>query len=198
MKRCLLLLAGLLIGCDSDDEKGVKFLPINPKELMYHKGDVLAFTVDNDSLTTGAAIVLNYLKEEGDETHIWYELVCTDYLTKPIPTLEQLKHHRLFGRKVASTVDPDGYYIGLDVESVRNDCLANNADKFHLVGRLPLDTTAWKLGSQGATSSYKQFVDSFLYGREKRLLPPDHYTEHFKLDDFRPDEYFPIRNYLLK
>ena len=197
MKRCLLLLAGLLIGCDSDNGEGVTFLSINPKELIYHKGDVLAFEVDNDSIMTGVAVVTGFSKEADDSTHIWYNLVCTDYLAKPMPTLKQLKQYRLFGRKVESSINPAGYYTGLDMEAVRNDCLVDNARKFHLIGRLPLDTTAVKQGSQGATSSYKQFINSYLYGREKRRLPPDNYTAFPKQENFRPDEYFPIQNYLL-
>ena len=195
MKMHFLLLAFLLFGCDFEEDKAVRYLPIHPRELIYHKGDVLAFAVD--SVTTGAAIVTDYLREEDDSTHIWYELICTDYTAQQAPTIEQIKHHRLFGRRIESSLDAAGYVIGLDIESVRNDCLIENAAKFHLVGTLPLDTTTIKLGSQGATSSYQQFVASFLDGKEKRLLPPDHYTEQFKSDKFRPDEYFPIRNYLL-
>ena len=114
MKMCLLLLAVLLVGCDSDDGEGVKFLPIKPTELLYHKGDVLAFAID--SVTSGAAIVTKYSKEVDDSTHIWYDLVCTDYTSRHIPTLEEIRRHRLFGRRVASSLNPTGYYIGLDIE----------------------------------------------------------------------------------
>jgi hypothetical protein len=146
----------------------------------------------------GQLLLRAILKEADDSTHIWYDLVCTDYLAEQMPTLEQLKTSRLFGRKIESGINAAGYIIGLDIESVRNDCLVEHAKKFHLVGRLPLDTTALKLGSQGPTSSYPTFVASFLYGKKRRLLPPDHYTEQLKHDAFRPEEYFPTRNYLLK
>lgn len=197
MKMCLLLLVLLLSGCGFEEDEAVRYLPINPKELVYHKGDVLAFDVDNGSRMRGAAIVTGFSKEADDSTHIWYELICTDYSAAAIPTLEQVKHCRLFGRKIESSVDPAGYITGLDVESVRNNCLVDNASKFHLIGRLPLDTTSVKMGAQGATSSYREFVNAFLDGKQRRQLPPDHYTKYFD-DTFRPDEYFPIGQYLLK
>ena len=196
MRTDLLLLAFLLVGCDFEEGKAVRYLPINPRELIYHKGDVLAFKVD--SMTTGAAIVTNYLKEADDSTHIWYDLVCTDYKAKQIPTIKQLRHHRLFGRKIESSLDPAGFVIGLDFESVRNDCFIDNATKFYLVGQLPLDTTSIKMGSQGATKYYGQFVAAFLRGIEQRRLPPDHYSHYSGQDKFRPDEYFPVTSFLTK
>jgi hypothetical protein len=161
---------------------------------LYHKGDVLAFAVD--STTTGAAIVTGYIREADDSTHIWYELVCTDYVGKQAPIIEQIRQRRLFGRKVASSLDPSGYFVGLDLESVRNDCFAENAVQFHLVGHLPLDTASIKLGSQGATHNYKEFIAAFHRGQEQRQLPPDHYSEIFKQEKFRPDEYFPVSAFL--
>jgi hypothetical protein len=88
MKISFLLLAFLLGGCGFEEDESARFLPINSHELLYHKGDVLAFEVDNDSRMHGAAIVTGYLKEADDSTHIWYDLVCTDYLAEQIPTLE--------------------------------------------------------------------------------------------------------------
>ena len=196
MKLRFLVLAFLLAGCDVEEDEAVRYLPIHPQEILYHKGDVLAF--EADSGTIGAAIVTNYVKEADDSTHIWYQLVCTDYTGRQAPTLEQVKPHRLFGRKIASTLDAAGYVVGLDIESVRNDCFVDNAAKFHLVGELPLDTASIRIGSQGATEDYGQFVAAFLRGKARRSLPPDHFSQYLKTDKFRPDEYFPIRNYLLK
>ena len=198
MKMHLLSFMFLLCGCGFEEDEAVRYLPISPRELIYQKGDVLAFEVDNDSLMIGTAIVTGFSKEADDSTHIWYYLVGTDYLAKQTPTLQQMNHCRLFGRKIESGVDAAGYVVGLDIESVRNDCLIDNADKFHLIGRLPLDTTTTMMGSQAATVSYRKFTDSYLHSKEKRLLPPDHYAAHFKRNTFRPEEYFPIRHYLLK
>jgi hypothetical protein len=106
MKMCFLLPALLLVGCSFEEDESVRFLPISPGELLYHKGDVLAFEVDNGgSIMTEAAVVTDYLKEVDDSTHIWHQLVCTDYLAKQVPTLEQLKRSRLFGRKIESGVN---------------------------------------------------------------------------------------------
>ena len=197
MRKSFLLVAFLLVGCNFEEDEALQYLPINPQELIYHKGDVLAFEID--STTTGAAIVTNYSKVADDSTHIWYDLVCTDYTARQMPTIQQLKHHRLFGRKIESTLDPAGFSIGLDFESVRNDCFTDNAAKFHLVGQVPLDTTAIKMGSQGATEDYDQFVAAFLRGKKQRLLPPDHYGAYLsKMEKFRPDEYFPVTSFLTK
>ena len=197
MKVLYLLLVFLLFGCDFEEDEAVRYLPINSKDLIYHKGDVLAFEVD--SVTTGAAFVTGYLKEADDSTHIWYELVGTNYIAKQIPTIEQLRHHRVFGRKVASSLDPAGYFIGIDIESVRNDCLVENASKFRLVGQLPLDTTIINLGSQGASSDYNSFVQYYTRGIESRKIPPDHYSAYLsKMEKFRPNEYFPVSYFLVK
>ncbi len=197
MKLGLLLLALLLFGCDFEADEAVRYLPIHPTELLYHKGDVLAFAVD--SATIGAAIVAGYMREADDSTHVWYELAYTDYSAPTRPTLAQVKRQRLMGRRVASGIDPAGYFIGLDLQSVRNDCLLNNAAKFHLLGRLPLDTTTLKLGSQGASAEYAAFIQSFLSGKERRRLPPDHYDDYLsKQDAFRPDEYFALSSFLLE
>ena len=195
MKMLLLMLAGALASCEPDE--GVKLLPINPKELIYRKGDVLAFQVDSSII--GAALVTDYTREADDSTHIWYNLVCTDYAAKQKPTLEQVKRQRLFGRRIESSIDPAGYFIGLDFQSVRNDCLVDNANKFTVIGRLPLDSTTIKIGSQGANSEYWTFIQAFVSGKEARLLPPDHYSEYIKkMDGFRPEEYFAVTNFLAK
>ena len=164
---------------------------------MYHKGDVLAFAID--SAPTGAAIVTGYTKEADHSTHIWYDLVFTDYTAKQPVSVEQLKSRRLFGRKVATSLNSAGYSICLDIEAVRNDCLVDNAARFHLVGRLPLDTTRLDYGGHGACSNYDDLIQSFLWGQERRKLPPDHYNEFVsKLDKSRPDEYFAVADFLLK
>jgi hypothetical protein len=183
-----------LFSCDVEEDEEVRYLPVNPEELLYHKGDVLAFEIDSNN--TGAVIVTGYSREAEDSTHIWYELVGTDYTAKRAPTTEQLNRLRLFGRKIASSLAPSGYYIGLDVESVRNDCLADNAGKFQTVGHVQLDATKVKQGSLGATSEYSVFVESFIRNRESRKLPPDHYDEFFKTENFRPDEYFSLTYFL--
>ena len=194
--RFLLLLC-LMVGCTFEEDTAVRYLPIAPQELMYHKGDVLAFTID--SATTGAAIVTGYSREVDDSTHIWYDLVFTDYTAQQPVSVEQLKSRRLFGRKVASSLTPAGYSICVNIEAVRNDCFVDNAAKFHLMGHLPLDTTLLKYGGQGACSNYDDLIRSFHWGQERRQLPPDHYNEFVgKLDKFRPDEYFAVADFLLK
>ncbi|KUG08365.1 hypothetical protein ASU33_09345 [Solirubrum puertoriconensis] len=186
-----------MTNCDFEEDKAVQYLPINPDELIYRRGDVLAFEVD--SVTTGAAIVSGYVKETEDSTHIWYELVFTDYAAKQAPSIAEVKRHRLFGRKVASSLDPAGYVTCVDIESVRNDCLTDNAAKFRLVGQVALDTTRWQLGAQGASSEYGRFVQAFISGRKDRQLPPDHYDQFLsKGDKFRADEYFPVADFLVK
>lgn len=156
MSTRFLLLIFLLVGCTFEEDKAVRYLPIDPRELMYHKGDVLAFAID--STTNGAAIVTGYSKEADDSTHIWYDLVFTDYAAKQPVSVEQLKSRRLVGRKVATSLNSAGCYTGLDIEAVRNDCLVKNAARFHLLIHLSLDTTLVKYGSEGACSDYNDLI----------------------------------------
>ena len=180
----------LLYGCEFDHEEQGKFFRIDPKELLYKKGDCLAFKVDSGKVIAG--LVMDFSKDEGG---LWYGICFTNYLDTVIPSIPTIKSYHLYGRKIESTVDAKGYFIGLDLEFLSDSCIRSLNKKVELIGNFKLDTTRIEMGSQSATGDFNQFIQFFKLGRERRLSPPDDYTEQFKLDKFRPDEYFPISHF---
>lgn len=138
--------------------------------------------------------MLGYSKDEGG---LWYGLCFTDYIDKIKPEITKIKKQRIFGRKVESTFEEKGFYIGQDIEFVNDSCLKSNKRKITKIGSVNLDTKKIKFASQGATGDYKEIINSFKYGLEKRILPPDDYKEHYKLNTFRPDEYFKLTDLII-
>jgi len=140
-------------------------------------------------------IVLAHSK---DETGIWYGIGFTNYLSNKVPDLSTIRNKKIFGRKIESSIEEDGFSKGLDVVFVDDSLFNDNPSKLKFIGRLNLDPKEVKLGSQQATSDYNDLISAFSYGTEKRLTPPDHYKQHLtKLDSFRPDEYFNLIDYLI-
>ena len=181
-----------LTSCMEEDSRA-KFLPIDIKELSYKKGDCVSFQID--SLNYGVGIVVDYSKDEGG---LWYGLCFTDYYDTVQADLLKIKDKKIFGRKVESTLDENGFYTGLDIEFVNDSCLKFNESKITTIGNLTLNTKKIKYGSEGATNDYSEMLYTFKYGLEKRILPPDDYREHrTKLNDHRPEEYFTLTDFII-
>lgn len=191
MIRYFLAFILLFLSCQFDNEEQGKFFPISPDELIYKKGDCLAFKVDSGKVIAG--IVLDFYKDEGG---LWYGICFTDYMDTIIPTIATIKLKKLYGRKIQSTVDTKGYFIGLDLDFLGDSCIKSLNKKMQLIGNLKIDTTKIELGSESATNNYNEFIEEFKIGRERRLYPPDNYREQLKFDKFRPDEYFLINNFI--
>ena len=194
MPKYLLILFSLIsTGClNQTNRHQSRFLPIDSTELKYKKGDCISFKIDSNLI--GAAVVIDYSKDEGG---LWYGLCFTDYLDSVQPDITMIKKHRLFGRKIASSLDKNGFIIGLDTEFVNDSCFQLHKDQFKLIGSLILKNDKIKLGAQGATNDYKEMISYFQYGRERRMTSPDDYRDHVKkLDKFRPDEYFKLLDYI--
>ncbi len=185
------LLTLLIIGCGGASTSDPwASLPIDSNELTFKKGDCLAFKID--SLTYGVGIVFDYSKDEGG---LWYSLLFTDYESQVKPELKSIKNKRFLGRKVQSSGNDRGYVIMLDGEYVL-DSLILKTDNFFLVGNLKLNEEA-RLGAYGASSKISGLIQSFKRGQEDRKSPPDDYRDQMKkLNDFRPDEYFDLKDFL--
>lgn len=161
---------------------------VDPSELKFKKGDCLEFEID--SLTYGVGVVFDFSKDEGG---IWYGLLLTDYESGNKPTIDAVLNGRFLGRKIHSSLNDNGFEIGIDTEYILDSLLTGN---FSLVGNLPLNDQV-KLGSQGATSDMEGLIQTMKNGKERRLRPPDDYREHLsKSNNFRPDEYFDVKEFV--
>jgi hypothetical protein len=189
----ILIICTILTGClNQTNNYQSKFLPIDSTELKFKKGDCISFTIDNNQI--GAAIVIDFSKDEGG---LWYGLCFTDYLDTVQPDLSKIKKQRLAGRRIESSLGKNGYIIGFDTEFVNDSCFRLHDDQFKLIGNLTLKTDKIRLGAEGATNDYEDFILSFQYSRERRKTPPDDYRDNIKkLDKFRPDEYFKVTDYI--
>ncbi len=179
-----------MTGCIESNQP--KFLPIDQKKLLFQKGDCISFMAD--SINKGVAIVIDYSKDEGG---LWYGLCFTDYLDTLTPKLAQIRDNRIFGRKIESSIDKNGFIIGLDLEFVNDSCFKMNSSKFHKIGNFSLINEKIKNGSYGASNNYSKMLYIFHRGLEKRMTPPDDYREHrTKINNFRPEEYFFLKDYI--
>ena len=161
---------------------------VDPSELKFKKGDCLEFKID--SLTYGVGIVFDFSKDEGG---IWYGLLLTDFESPNRPTIDSIVNGRFLGRKIQSSSNDRGFEIGIDTEYILDSLLIEN---FSPVGNVPLNDKV-KLGSQGATSDMNGLIQKLKNGKERRLSPPDDYREHLsKSNNFRPDEYFDIKDFV--
>jgi len=186
IKYVISLLLLIQAGCRSDER--AKFLPIDKRELKFKKGECLAFKAD--SFNYGVAIVIDFSKDEGG---LWYGLLFTNYLEKSIPKTDSIINQKLFGRKIRSTYDKKGYFVGLNLEFVKDSCFIENADKYISIGFLSLDSTKIAYGSQGASGDYDEMIEAFRWGLDLRIEPPEDYRDY---KSSRTDEYFELRDYI--
>jgi hypothetical protein len=178
----------LLMSCGSGTSDYAAPPTVDPSELKFKKGDCLEFRID--SLTYGAGVVFDFSKDEGG---IWYGLLLTDYESQDKPTVDSIINGRFLGRKIQSSLNDRGFEIGIDTEYILDSLLTKN---FSLVGNVPLNDKV-KLGSQGATADMDGLIQTLKNGKERRLSPPDDYREHLtKLNNFRPDEYFDVKDFI--
>lgn len=158
----------------------------DPSELKFKKGDCLEFKID--SLTYGVGVVFDFSKDEGG---IWYGLLLTDYESGNKPTIAAVLNGRFLGRKIHSSLNDNRFEIGIDTEYILDSLLTGD---FSLVGNLPLNDKV-KLGSQWA--DMEGLIQTLKNGKERRLRPPDDYRGHLsKSNNFRPDEYFDVKEFV--
>ena len=191
MTKYFLIFIVLFCGCEFDHEEHGKFFSIDPKELLYKKGDCLAFKVDSGKVIAG--LVVKCSKDEGG---IWYGICFTDYFDSVMPSISGVKSGQIFGRKIESSVDAKGYFVGLDVDYLSDSCIRSLKTRVKKVGSLKLDSTKIEMGSMSATGDFNQFTQFFKLGRERRLSPPNDYRDQMKHDKFRPDQYFPVNSFI--
>jgi hypothetical protein len=161
---------------------------VAPSELKFKKGDCLEFKID--SSTYGVGVIFDFSKDEGG---IWYGLLLTDYESTDKPTIDSIANRRFLGRKIQSSLNNKGFEVGIDAEYILDSLLTDN---FSLVGNLVLNDKV-RLGSQGATSAMDELIEKLKNGKERRFIPPDDYREHIsKLNNFRPDEYFDVKDFI--
>ena len=191
MNQAYLALILLLTGCYSNNEIP-KYKPIDINELKFKIGDCVSFKAD--SINTGAAIVIDYSKDEGG---IWYGLCFTDYFDTLAPDFSKISAKKIFGRKIESALNNDGFVIGLDCVFVNDSCFDTNASKFHKIGNFRLKSEKIDIGSHAATNDYSHILDAFYRGLKKRKKAPDHYKAHrTKINDYSPEEFFPLKDFI--
>ncbi len=191
MKRLFFIaLTYFITGCLEKNEQ--KFSQIDPKELLFQKGDCISFMAD--SINKGIAIVIDYSKDEGG---LWYGLSFTNYHDTLTPKLSQIRDSRIFERKIESSIDKNGFIIGLDLEFVNDSCFKMSSPKFHKIGNFSLLNEKINNGSYGASNDYSEMLYIFNKGLEKGLTPPDDYREYrTKINNFRPEEYFFLKDFI--
>jgi hypothetical protein len=182
----------ILVNCIGESNRS-KFLPIDPNELIYKKGDCLSFQIDN--LNKGVAIVIDHSKDEGG---LWYGLCFTNYFDTIQPKFSDIEEFKVFGRKIESSINKNGFFIGLDLEFINDSCLKLNNLKFKLIGNVKFINEKMIMGAEGATKDYSEMLFTFQNGLEKRTLPPDDYRAQNKLNKFRPEEYFQFKDFIIK
>jgi hypothetical protein len=188
VKYLLGLLALLFFACSNEKSSG-NTLANQPKGLKYKKGDCLAYRIDSVNYCVG--IISDLLTVEGSS---WFCLIFTDYASAQKPNMDSMTNRKVFGRKVESAIDAEGYKIALDAEYVIDTLLPRH---FVLVGNLALNEKIY-IGSAGSSTTMEGIANKFTFGRERRKLPPDHYSEHLtKLDKFRPEEYFDLNEFVV-
>lgn len=188
-KYLLGLLTLFLMSCGSETASDyVTRSTVDPCELKFKKGDCLEFKID--SLTYGVGVVIDFSKDEGG---IWYGLLLTDYESTSKPTIDSILSGQFLGRKIESSLNIKGFEIGIDSEYILDSLLKDN---FSLVGNLSLNNKV-RIGSQGATSDMDGLIQALKNGKKRRLTPPDDYRDHLsKMDTFRPDEYFEVKDFI--
>lgn len=171
------ILFSLMLSCGSLVEK--------------HKvGDVLLIKVDSINYST-AIILTSVLNGNSIE----YGLCFTNYLDSAPPILKDFKNSEISGRKIQTYNDP-GYEIAVDLIYLADTSMENNRDKISTLQNVDINIGKGTIGSEAFAKDFSQFVFLYKRGFEARLLPPDHYTEIYKLEKFRPEEYLPIKSIL--
>jgi hypothetical protein len=184
------LLTLFLMSCGSGTSDYGTRPTVDPGKLKFKKGDCLKFKLD--SLVYGVGVVFDFSKDEGG---VWYGLLLTDYESANKPTIDSILNGRFLGRKIQSSLNDKGFEIGIDTEYILDSLLMHN---FSLVGNVSLNDKV-RLGSQGATSNMDGLIKTLRNGKERRKSPPDDYREHSsKSDNFRPDEYFDVKDFVEK
>ena len=180
----------ILFGCGvSADTQSKKVFPIDPKELLFKKGDYFAFPIDSNNY--GMAIIFDYQKDEGG---LWYSLLYTNYHSDTILQNPSLTDIYVFGRKVTSTLNDKGYELLLDGEYV-SDSLIKLEKHFKYIGNISLNGQTTKLGAYGAATDFPTFLNSFRFAVKQRssdkkedkiikLLYPKNSEGYYLLADF--------------
>ncbi|HYV95404.1 MAG TPA: hypothetical protein VE978_26760 [Chitinophagales bacterium] len=191
MTRYILPLILILCACRFEPKEHAELFPVNESELIYKKGDCIRVKIDSGNYIAG--IVLDFSKDEGG---LWYGVCFTNYLDTIAPDISTIKSAKLFGRKVQSEIDARGYFIGLDFCFILDSCISSLDEEIKLLGNIKLDNAKIRLGAETTASTYYRLVAAYKWARGRRLLPPDDYRRQFKLDKFRPEEYFYVKEFM--
>jgi hypothetical protein len=157
---------------------------IDPNELIFKKGDCLAFNID--SLTYGVALVFEVTKDGGG---IWYGILFTDYSSPEIPHEGAVRNRRLLGRRMEEKLPDEPTDILLEGEFVNAE-LISEENSFSLVGNVRFNEQA-HFGLYGACDDFAGYVDAFKTALDKRTKPPEDPSNaksnpnvYFDLNDF--------------
>jgi hypothetical protein len=166
-------------------------LPPEYKNLIYKPGDCIAFQTDSYYATTAIYDV------KKDSNGLWYAMCFLDLTDSIPPTVEQLEKSRLSGRKV-ETASGNDYIIGIDIEWLHESCIVINREKTKLIGHYAFKRK--QIMSEGKSNDYHDLLVAYQMAIQRRASPPDSYLAYHekKGADFRPEEYFPIQDFIIR
>ncbi len=186
-KYLFALLTALLISCGKTTPNDATKQAIAQNQLLFKKGDCLAFKID--SLTYGVGIIFDF---SGDKDGMWYCLLFTDYESINKPTIDLILDKRFLGRKIENSSEKKGYQIMLDGAFVPDSLMTGN---FELVGNISLNNNG-RLGEQGPISKMERFIQAYKNGKQRRLTLDKYRVDLIGPDKFRRDEYFDLKNFV--
>jgi hypothetical protein len=189
MRKLVVIIFSLLLSCnDYGRDNSSEHLYPSKDELKYKRGDCFAFKASDS--TYGCVVVFDFSKDEGG---IWYGTFFSSYDSPNMPTIADVRAGRVMGRKIASSLDKEGYTTCLDGEYII-DSLFLDKTKFNLIGNINLKNIDY--GSRAAIANMTNLRMSFHQAKQDRLKEPDHYSQSLtKINDFHPEEYFEMKDF---
>lgn len=115
----------------------------------YQEGDCLAFQLSSGEY---GGIIVCHIHSYRDKHK--YFLMITNLRKNVVPNLDDFLKSKTFGRKFKNFVDDVLIVWGGKVESFE--------DRMHLIGNIPLDKQAFRIGAYRNQASFSEFEESVM------------------------------------
>jgi hypothetical protein len=118
----------------------------------YNPGDVLAFKgSDNLFHFTYLLFITQYRGE------CVYHFIPIIFESEDLVPVEEVLKNKIAGRKIFSTLEPEGYKYGLDSSGVIHKDLFDYKNNFTVIGNFQVLEKYRRLGSQGSSRNWQEF-----------------------------------------
>jgi hypothetical protein len=118
----------------------------------YNPGDVLAFKgFDNLYHFTYLLFITQYRGE------CVYHFIPIIFESEDLVPVEEVLKNKIAGRKIVSTLEPEGYNYGLDSSGVIHKDLFDYKNNFTVIGNFQVLEKYKRLGSQGGSRNWQEF-----------------------------------------